>query len=70
MRRLVRLYGEGKWCWVARDWNSKFGTTPESRRSSKQCRERWIHHLRPDINKKVRTWLGLVWAANGPGFPC
>lgn len=52
LSKLVRLYGEGKWCWVARDWNHTFGANMETRRSSKQCRERWIHHLRPDINKK------------------
>ena len=55
---MVGLYGEGKWCWVARDWNARYGETFDMRRSSKQCRERWIHHLRPDINKK----------ASGPGF--
>ncbi|GAX80846.1 hypothetical protein CEUSTIGMA_g8281.t1 [Chlamydomonas eustigma] len=53
---LVRLYGEGKWCWVARDWNSRYSSSSSDlRRSSKQCRERWIHHLRPDINKK-QAW--------------
>lgn len=24
------------------------------RRTAKQCRERWLHHLKPDITKKVR----------------
>ena len=59
-RRLVKVYGEGKWCWVARDLNARFGSSSsEAVRSSKQCRERWLHHLKPNLSKKVRG--GRMW---------
>ena len=39
---LVKIHGDKKWTFIARQVNG---------RSGKQCRERWCHHLNPDINK-------------------
>lgn len=50
---LVAEFGEGNWSPIARALNEHCGKGEESGRIGKQCRERWNHHLRPDI-KKVR----------------
>ncbi|KAI3995078.1 hypothetical protein MKX01_036957 [Papaver californicum] len=42
---LVKQYGERKWAQIAQKLLGRAG---------KQCRERWHHHLRPDIKKD--TW--------------
>ncbi|GIL57864.1 hypothetical protein Vafri_13091, partial [Volvox africanus] len=77
LAELVGSLGEGNWCRVARELNSKFAQSAppaegaghhqplhaagggsrgaegaSGRRSAKQCRERWLHHLKPDISKK------------------
>ena len=50
---LVELMGSGfdghdlKWPQIAARINQIFGST----RTGKQCRERWLNHLRPDIKK-------------------
>ncbi|XP_068655854.1 transcription factor MYB64-like [Aristolochia californica] len=43
--RLVNQYGLKKWSYIARMLDGRIG---------KQCRERWLNHLRPDIKKD--TW--------------
>ena len=50
-RRLVHEYGEGQWSQIAQALNDASGKSLESGRIGKQCRERWSHHLRPDIKK-------------------
>nr|QSD99663.1 MYB family transcription factor [Melilotus albus] len=42
---LVEEYGLGKWSDIAQKLHGRMG---------KQCRERWLNHLRPDIKKD--TW--------------
>jgi hypothetical protein len=44
--RLVRLHGNKKWSFIARQLKGRLG---------KQCRERWYNHLNPDINKAEWT---------------
>eukprot|EP00934_Nitzschia_sp_Nitz4_P007471 Nitzschia sp. Nitz4//scaffold315_size20666//16608//18155//NITZ4_008644-RA/size20666-processed-gene-0.6-mRNA-1//-1//CDS//3329547495//7461//frame0 len=40
--RLVKLHGNKKWSFIARQLKGRLG---------KQCRERWYNHLNPDIKK-------------------
>jgi hypothetical protein len=69
-RRLVREYGEGNWSAIARALNDMVERPHEASgavgRVGKQCRERWNHHLRPDINKNAWTEEeeGLLVAAH------
>jgi hypothetical protein len=51
LRRLVEQYGEGNWSIISRTLNDALGKGSEGGRIGKQCRERWNHHLRPDIKK-------------------
>lgn len=51
LKELVQEYGEGNWSTISRALNLKFGKTADTGRIGKQCRERWNHHLRPDIKK-------------------
>jgi hypothetical protein len=51
LRRLVEQYGEGNWSIISRTLNDELGKGIEGGRIGKQCRERWNHHLRPDIKK-------------------
>eukprot|EP00980_Cylindrotheca_fusiformis_P007340 scaffold1525_cov142-Cylindrotheca_fusiformis.AAC.140 len=44
--RLVKLHGNKKWSFIARQLKGRLG---------KQCRERWYNHLDPDINKSEWT---------------
>lgn len=44
--RLVKLHGNKKWSFIARQLKGRLG---------KQCRERWYNHLNPDINKSEWT---------------
>ena len=44
--RLVKLHGNKKWSFIARQLTGRLG---------KQCRERWYNHLNPDINKSEWT---------------
>ena len=44
--RLVKLHGNKKWSFIARQLKGRLG---------KQCRERWYNHLNPDINKAEWT---------------
>lgn len=53
--RLVHQHGEGNWSLIARELNVTFGKTEDTGRIGKQCRERWNHHLRPDIRKDAWT---------------
>ncbi|GAX76251.1 hypothetical protein CEUSTIGMA_g3695.t1 [Chlamydomonas eustigma] len=49
--RLVEVMGQGNWSPIARALNAEMGKTEENGRIGKQCRERWNHHLMPDIKK-------------------
>jgi hypothetical protein len=51
----VVQHGEGNWSAIARCLNSLFAKGSEEGRIGKQCRERWNHHLRPDIRKDAWT---------------
>lgn len=44
--RLVKLHGNKKWSFIARQLKGRLG---------KQCRERWYNHLNPDIKKSEWT---------------
>nr|QSD99595.1 MYB family transcription factor [Melilotus albus] len=44
--QLVGRFGRRKWSHIAKFLNGRIG---------KQCRERWNHHLRPDIKKESLT---------------
>lgn len=69
LRMLVAQYGEGNWSAIARALNKLLaqeedggggsgGAEPTDGsvgRVGKQCRERWNHHLRPDISKAAWT---------------
>ncbi|KXZ44233.1 hypothetical protein GPECTOR_70g463 [Gonium pectorale] len=52
---LVDEYGEGNWSVIARQLNTALGKPADSGRIGKQCRERYNHHLRPDIKKDAWT---------------
>ncbi|KAG2433553.1 hypothetical protein HYH02_012670 [Chlamydomonas schloesseri] len=51
LKRLVEEFGEGNWSVIARHLNASLGKPADSGRIGKQCRERYNHHLRPDIKK-------------------
>lgn len=53
--KLVHQHGEGNWSLIARELNVTFGKSEDTGRIGKQCRERWNHHLRPDIRKDAWT---------------
>ncbi|WIA32707.1 hypothetical protein OEZ86_005893 [Tetradesmus obliquus] len=55
LKSLVTEHGEGNWSAIARCLNSLFAKGSEEGRIGKQCRERWNHHLRPDIRKDAWT---------------
>ncbi|GBF93219.1 transcription factor [Raphidocelis subcapitata] len=56
LTRLVRELGEGNWSMIARALNEAFDRDgPATGRIGKQCRERWNHHLRPDIKRDAWT---------------
>ncbi|KAF6253083.1 hypothetical protein COO60DRAFT_469421 [Scenedesmus sp. NREL 46B-D3] len=55
LKTLVTQHGEGNWSAIARCLNSLFAKGSEEGRIGKQCRERWNHHLRPDIRKDAWT---------------
>ncbi|KAG2442288.1 hypothetical protein HXX76_002374 [Chlamydomonas incerta] len=55
LRRLVEEFGEGNWSVIARHLNASLGKPADSGRIGKQCRERYNHHLRPDIKKDAWT---------------
>lgn len=59
-RRLVELHGEGNWSIIAREHNAEMGARGVGR-IGKQCRERYIHHLKPGEGRGTRT---PVQAAN------
>lgn len=54
-RSCVAKHGLGKWSEIAHDLNKLLAGPHHRKRSSKQCRERWIHHLSPSVNKGV-SW--------------
>ena len=41
----------GNWSPIARALNAEMGKSDDLGRIGKQCRERWNHHLMPDIKK-------------------
>ena len=41
----------GHWSFVANALNSQLQKGQDTGRIGKQCRERYCHHLRPDLNK-------------------
>ncbi len=47
----MEQYGEGNWSIISRTLNEQLSKGLEGGRIGKQCRERWNHHLRPDIKK-------------------
>ncbi|KAL6762273.1 transcription factor Myb2 [Haematococcus lacustris] len=61
--RLVHELGEGNWSPIARALNVVLGTLDGGQaRTGKQCRERWSHHLKPDLKKgdwnaQEEAWL-------------
>eukprot|EP00798_Chlamydomonas_sp_ICE-L_P032089 gene32089-16611_t len=54
LKRAVDMTGAKNWTSIAERFNLDMGRDPLCGRTGKQCRERWIHHLRPDI--KTGTW--------------
>ncbi|KAI8473885.1 MAG: hypothetical protein J3K34DRAFT_518607 [Monoraphidium minutum] len=50
LKTLVEHHGEGNWSAIARELN-RVVPGHQVGRVGKQCRERWNHHLRPNINK-------------------
>ena len=75
LRRLVDEFGHRKWSFIASKMNGRRG---------KQCRDRWLNHLKPDIRRGEWTaeeerilveghrMLGTRWAALAkllPGRP-
>ena len=76
LRKLVDEHGDRKWSFIASKMNG--------RRNDKQCRGRWVNHLKPDIRRGEWTqaedrilveghrMLGTRWAALAkllPGRP-
>lgn len=59
LRMLVAEYGEGNWSAISRALNQMVPPPPSGDRTlgrvGKQCRERWNHHLRPNITKTAWT---------------
>lgn len=47
--------GEGNWSNIARRLNVLLDKAADTGRIGKQCRERYNHHLRPDIRKDAWT---------------
>eukprot|EP00798_Chlamydomonas_sp_ICE-L_P007348 gene7348-469_t len=54
LKRVEDMTEAKNWTTIAEQFNMEMGRGPHSGRTGKQCRERWIHHLRPDI--KTGTW--------------
>ena len=52
MRNLVKEHGTKHWKEIAISFNR---TLPKSDRSGKQCRDRWLNYLAPNINKEEVT---------------
>ena len=55
--------GVGNWSPIARALNLELGKNELNGRIGKQCRERWNHHLMPDIKKvkdRGHVQIGLV----------
>lgn len=55
LRELVAEHGEGHWSVISRALNDLFAKGDDAGRIGKQCRERWNHHLRPDIRTGAWT---------------
>lgn len=54
-RRVVDEHGAKNWTIVADEFNTRMRNPDNAGRTGKQCRERWIHHLRPDIKRGIWT---------------
>ena len=52
LRELVTERGQKQWQEIANELNNRMGS---SKRQGKQCRERWINFLGPDIKKDPWT---------------
>jgi hypothetical protein len=50
----------GGWSILARELNEQLAKPQSEGRIGKQCRERWQHHLRPDLNKVSAAMLAEV----------
>lgn len=48
LRKIVAEYGTKHWKEIAGQFNKIY---PDTDRNGKQCRDRWINYLDPDINK-------------------
>ncbi|KAI8463813.1 MAG: hypothetical protein J3K34DRAFT_526712 [Monoraphidium minutum] len=55
LKGLVEHHGESNWSTIARHLNTTVHAHDGAGRIGKQCRERWFHHLRPNINKDAWT---------------
>lgn len=55
LKKLVSELGEGNWSMIARRLNAVLDKPSDTGRIGKQCRERYNHHLRPDIKKDAWT---------------
>ena len=53
MSRIVHKYGAKNWQNIADLLNREIGKA--NKRIGKQCRERWLNHLQPSINKGAWT---------------
>ncbi|MEW5318997.1 MAG: hypothetical protein WDW38_010175 [Sanguina aurantia] len=54
LSRIVGRSGACNWTTVSEVFNRDMGRAVMAGRTGKQCRERWMHHLRPDI--RTGTW--------------
>ena len=48
LKNIVKACGTKHWTDIANAFNQSF---PDKLRTRKQCRDRWLNYLNPDINK-------------------
>ena len=56
MRRAVERAGDRNWMAVAREVNMALGHAPGGGRTAKQCRGRYMHHLKPGLKRGPWAW--------------